>query len=69
MRIDLPALPEEFGQNPADTINDGLLNEAQHLIIAVYRTSADDFEDPDLGKLRAYKFLNNKSLLLTSTSD
>ena len=32
--------------------------------VAVYTSTADHFEGADLGKLRAYKFLNNKSTLL-----
>ena len=63
MSLDIPAL-EEFGENPDDIITDDLLNQARHLTIAVYTSTADYFEGSDLGKLRAYKFLNNKSTLL-----
>lgn len=63
MSLDTPAL-EEFGENPADAITDDLLNQARDLTIAVYTTTADHVEDSDLGKLRAYKFLNNRSTLL-----
>ena len=41
-----------------------LLNQARDLTIAVYTSTADHFEGADLGKLRAHKFLNNKSTLL-----
>lgn len=63
MRMDIPAL-EEFGQNTTDDITDDLLHQARGLIIDVYTSSADHFEDSDLGTLRAYKLLNNKSTLL-----
>ncbi|KAJ4932499.1 hypothetical protein JOQ06_010919 [Pogonophryne albipinna] len=59
--LDIPAL-EEFGENPADAITDDLLNQARDLTITV--SKADHFEGSDLGKLRAYKFLNNKLTLL-----
>ena len=60
MRLDIPAL-EYFGENPGDTITDDLLHQAQYLTIAVYQSKSEHFED--LGKLRVYKFLNNKSTL------
>ena len=63
MSLDIPAL-EEFGENPADAITDYLLNQARDLTITVYTSKADHFEGSDLGKLRAYKFLNNKSTFL-----
>ena len=63
MRLDIPAL-EDFGENPCDTITDDLLNQARDLTITVYQSKADHFEGSDLGKLRVFKFLNNKSTLL-----
>ena len=60
---DIPAL-KEFGENHTDAITDDLLNQARGLTIAVYTATADHFEDSDLGKLRAYKFLTNKSTFL-----
>lgn len=69
---DIPAL-EEFGENPADGITDDVLNQARDLTIAVYPATVDHFEDSDLSKLGAYKFLNNRSTtflkLLPPTED
>ena len=52
MCLDLPAL-EEFGEIPSDSLSDDVIKQARDLTIAV-----------DLGKLRVYKFLNNRSTLL-----
>jgi hypothetical protein len=63
-RVDIPAL-ESFGEGPDEGITDDLLNQARALTIDVYPSKADHFEDCDhLGKVRTYKFLNNKSPLL-----
>ncbi len=42
MSLDKPAL-EECGENPADVITDGLLNQARDLTIAMYTITADHF--------------------------
>ena len=63
MRLDLPAL-EEFCENSSDSLSDDVINQARDLAIAVYTSKADHSEDFDLGKLRVYKFLNNRSTLL-----
>jgi len=52
MRMDIPAL-EEFGQNTTDDTTDDLLHQTRGLIIDVNTSSADHFEDSDLGTLRA----------------
>ena len=63
MCLDLPAL-EEFGEIPSDSLSDDVIKQARDLTIAVYASKADHPEDFDLGKLRVYKFLNNRSTLL-----
>ena len=41
-----------------------MIEQARILTISVYSSKDDHKEDFDLGKLRVYKFLNNKSTLL-----
>ena len=38
--------------------------QARQLVIAVYTNRSDAFEDCDLAKLRAHKFLTNRSTML-----
>ncbi|XP_056150226.1 tumor necrosis factor alpha-induced protein 2a [Lampris incognitus] len=49
MSLDTPAF-EEFGENSTDAIAGDLLNQARDLTIDAYTTTADHFEDSDLGK-------------------
>jgi len=51
------------GQNSYQITSD-LINQARQLVIAVYTNRSGSFEDCDLAKLRAYKFLNNRSTML-----
>ena len=62
---DIPEL-ERFGEEGQDSyqITSELINQASLLVIAVYSSRSDAFEDCDLAKLRAHKFLNNKSIML-----
>lgn len=61
--VDHPGL-ESFGKDATDNITPYIIKEARDLIIAVYTTKVDNFEESNLVKLRAYKFLNNRSTLL-----
>ena len=62
---DIPEL-EHFGEQGQhrNQFTSDLINQTYKLVIAVYTNRSDDFEDCDLGKVRAYKFLNNKSTML-----
>jgi len=63
--IDISEL-ERFGEEGQDSyqITSDLINQARKLVIAVYTNRSDAFEDCDLAKVRAYKFLNNRSTML-----
>ena len=63
MNVDTPTL-QSFGDNPTDEVTDDIIKQARDFTITVYTTAADHFADSDLGKLRTYKFLNNRSTLL-----
>lgn len=63
MKRNTPAVVD-YGDNQANAITGDLITQARELTIDVYTTKSDQFEDSDLEKLRAYKFLNNKSTLL-----
>ena len=62
---DIPEL-ERFGEEGQNSyqITSDLINQARELVIAVYTNKSDAFEDCDLAKLRAYKFLNSRSTML-----
>ena len=63
-REDLSSI-EKFGEDVTDVVSEELLNQARTILTRVYTTSTDDFKvQADLSKLRAFKFLNNKSTLL-----
>ena len=55
---------ESFGENPVNVLSEKLKDQARALTIAVYSSKADYKDDFDLGSLRVYKFLNNRSTLL-----
>lgn len=59
----IPAL-ENFGDQDQWNITDELIGQARALAFAAYTNRADEFKEPDLAKLRAHKFLNNRSTLL-----
>ena len=63
MSVDKAAL-ERFGDNSDEGTTEDLLNQARGLIVTVYTNKAELIEDYDLGKVRTYKFLNNRSTLL-----
>ncbi|XP_030833483.1 uncharacterized protein LOC105441519 [Strongylocentrotus purpuratus] len=63
LSLDIPTI-EQFGENPADVVSGDLIKEARAITTAVYTSASDDFNESDLGKIRAYKFLNNRSTLL-----
>jgi len=62
---DIPEL-ERFGEEGQNSyqITSELINQACQLVMAVYTNRSDAFEDCDLAKLRAHKFLNNMSTML-----
>ena len=60
---DISALGNFADQDHAH-ITAGVINQARELVISVYINKDDAFEGSVLGKLRVYKFLNNKSTLL-----
>ena len=61
---DIPKL-ERFGEGQNSyQITSELINQARQLVIAVYTNRSDAFEDCDLAKVRAHKFLNNRSTML-----
>ena len=53
-----------FAEQDHTHLTADVINQARNLMIAVYNKKDDAFEGSDLGKLHAYKFLNNKSTLL-----
>jgi hypothetical protein len=64
MSTDIPAL-EAFGEDQQYDITADVVDQARELFVYVYTKNADDFKESCLGRLRAYKFLNNKSTLLS----
>ena len=50
-----------FAEEDHTHLTADVINQTRNLMIAVYTKKDDAFEGSDLGKLRAYKFLNNKS--------
>ena len=57
----------ETFRNPANgpsVITSDVISQVMTLLAAVNTTKDDHFTGDDLGQLRAYKFLNNKSTLL-----
>ena len=62
---DIPAL-EAFGDpdEGQPCITPEVISQARALLIAVFTNKNDDFMGAELGKVRVYTFLNNKSTLL-----
>lgn len=62
--LDVSAL-EAFAENEqACELSDVVVTQARELLVAVYSNKNEDFSASSLSKLRAFKFLNNKSTLL-----
>ena len=57
---------ETFGDpaNGPPVITSDVISQARALLVAVYTTKDDHFTSDDMGQVRAYKFLNNKSTQL-----
>ena len=53
-----------FAEQDHTHLTSDVINQARNPVIAVYTKKDDAYEGSNLGKLRAYKFLNNKSTLL-----
>lgn len=55
---------EDFGKSNQNQLTTDVINQARDLVVAAYANNADEFQELDLAKLRAHKFLNNRSTLL-----
>ena len=62
--IDISALGDFAENEYSCSLTDVVVTQARELLVAVYSNKHENFSKSSLSKLRAFKFLNNKSTLL-----